>query len=67
MRSTDKELVHYSLGTYVAQTAPGISDMEGIPQPSVRRILRELVAAGRVQFIKADLFGFPGYVRVRRG
>lgn len=63
--STQKDIIHYSLFHYIAQRADYLARVNDIPAPSVRRILQELVAAGRAKFTSKDLFGAPGYLATR--
>jgi predicted ArsR family transcriptional regulator len=64
--STDKDRIHYSLFNYIAQRADYLAKQQGIPAPSVRRILSELVTAGRAKWVAKDLFGAPGYLATNR-
>lgn len=63
--STDKQIIEYSLFRYLAQRSTYLARVNGIPAPSVRRILGELVAEGKAKFVAKDLFGYPGYLTTR--
>jgi hypothetical protein len=64
--STQKDIIHYSLFYYIAQSSTYLARLNDIPRPSVRRILAELVKAGRARFTKRDIWGAAGYLVVRR-
>lgn len=64
--STQKDLIHYTLMYYIAQRAGYLARVTGVPTASVRRVLAELVAAGRATYVKKDLFGAPGYLAVKQ-
>lgn len=64
--STQKDIIHYSLFTYIAQRADYLARVNELPEPSVRRCLSELVAEGRAKRVKRDWFGAPGYLATRQ-
>lgn len=64
--STQKQIIYYSLFNHLAQRADHLARTNDIPAPSVRRILQELVAAGKAKFVRKDWFGFPGYVATKQ-
>jgi hypothetical protein len=61
---TKKDIIAYNLFRYIAQRAGYLAIENGIPAPSVRRILAELVAEGRATVGK-DIFGFHGYLATK--
>lgn len=63
--STQKDIIHYSLFQFLAQRSTYLAKLNDIPAPSVRRILAELVKAGRAVYIKKDVFGYSGYIATR--
>jgi hypothetical protein len=63
---TQKERIRYELFHYIAQRSDYLARLTGIPAPSVRRVLAELVAAGRAKFVTKDQFGFAGYLATGR-
>lgn len=63
--STDKDIIHYHLFQFIPQRADYLAKQQGIPAPSVRRILQELVAAGRAKYVRTSPFGGPGYLATR--
>lgn len=65
--STQKDIIHDRLFQYIAQRYDHLSDITGIPAPSVRRVLQELVADGRARWVAKDLFRSPGYLRTKQG
>lgn len=64
--STQKAVIHHRLFNYIAQRADYLAKSEGFPEPSVRRVLAELVAEGRAKFVKRDMFGSPGYLATKQ-
>jgi DNA-binding MarR family transcriptional regulator len=57
-KQTNKQKVHNAIYYFTPQQPVEIAEFTKVPQPSTRRIIRELVAAG---LVKPSAYG--GYVR----
>lgn len=64
MALTQKQLVNAALYYTLPQTPADIAQWAGVPGPSARRVLQELVAAKEAKFVKRGYNGRAGYVRV---